>query len=486
MVMGRETNEINSDDSDDDDTSCTPPLITSSGIEAGKCNWSTLDSMIMRFRLRRAVTTTAFAVYLMFFLIYIYFTVNRESSSQLENNGEVKMAKIIEEETYVLPLSNSSDLSTIINTVNHEAKIRNYRKFKNISTYRAVIIVQVHNREIYLKELIKSLEKARYISQTLLIFSHDIYDDDINMLIQNIKFCRVLQIFYPWSMQIHQNAFPGPEENDCPRDISKKRAFEIDCQNAAYPDLYGHYREAEITQTKHHWWWKINKVMNGLAVTRNYNGPFVFLEEDHYVAEDFLYMLHLMKEVKNESCPSCNILTLGNYAKITIPQNQAHIAEYAPWVSSKHNMGMAITRTTWNKIKECSKEFCYHDDYNWDWTLQHVNVKCIPKEERLLAMILKFPRVFHIGECGIHHKGKDCAHSAALEKMYKVLNAAQKYLFPRYLKLFSSATNTWHYRDPKANGGWGDTRDHELCMHFTMISDENLPIDQDGNNVKKS
>jgi len=50
------------------------------------------------------------------------------------------------------------------------------------------------------------------------------------------------------------------------------RAKEMLCNNALYPDLYGHYREAKFTQTKHHWWWKANRVFNQLEVTRNHTG----------------------------------------------------------------------------------------------------------------------------------------------------------------------------------------------------------------------
>ena len=82
------------------------------------------------------------------------------------------------------------------------------------------------------------------------------------------------------------------------------------------------------------------------------------------------------------------------------------------WVSSKHNMGMAFTRTEWNKIVGCSSSFCQvplhtfrflyqcsrfqYDDYNWDWSLQHVSVNCM--KEKLQVMMVKGPRVFHIGE----------------------------------------------------------------------------------------
>ena len=38
--------------------------------------------------------------------------------------------------------------------------------------------------------------------------------------------------------------------------------------------------------------------MNQLTVTKNHSGPFIFLEEDHFVAPDLLYMTHLMQDYK--------------------------------------------------------------------------------------------------------------------------------------------------------------------------------------------
>lgn len=77
-----------------------------------------------------------------------------------------------------------------------------------------------------LKELsyfIDSLTKVKHISDVLLIFSHDVYDEQINNLVQAINFCKVLQIFYPYSIQTHPFEFPGTDANDCPTKISKER-----------------------------------------------------------------------------------------------------------------------------------------------------------------------------------------------------------------------------------------------------------------------
>lgn len=45
------------------------------------------------------------------------------------------------------------------------------------------------------------------------------------------------------------------------------------------------------------------------------SGMVVFLEEDHYVAEDFIHVLNLLRSTADKSCPHCEILCLGTYLK---------------------------------------------------------------------------------------------------------------------------------------------------------------------------
>lgn len=54
--------------------------------------------------------------------------------------------------------------------------------------------------------------------------------------------------------------------------LNINRALRSNCNNALYPDLYGHYREATFTQTKHHWFWKANTVFDDLDITRHHSG----------------------------------------------------------------------------------------------------------------------------------------------------------------------------------------------------------------------
>ncbi|KAG8238734.1 hypothetical protein J437_LFUL018519 [Ladona fulva] len=275
------------------------------------------------------------------------------------------------------------------------------------------------------------------------------------------------------------------------------RALIKGCNNAPYPDLYGHYREAKFTQTKHHWWWKANRVFDQLEVTRNHTGLVLFLEEDHYVTEDFIHVLRLMERTRKASCEQCNILSLGTYLKTYNYYGDAKRAEVTPWVSSKHNMGMAFDRSTWAEIRRCAEFFCTYDDYNWDWSLQHISqppqqgVKqngagggCLGPSHRLIAMVMKGPRVFHIGEwaldvSGVHHKKNNCEPTAVIQKVQQVVKQASKHFFPSHLTLIftggasgggnNNAKNGKQQKPRKGNGGWGDRRDHQLCINMTRV-----------------
>ncbi|XP_037955798.1 alpha-1,6-mannosyl-glycoprotein 2-beta-N-acetylglucosaminyltransferase isoform X4 [Teleopsis dalmanni] len=345
--------------------------------------------------------------------------------------------------------------------------VLNEEAFGPLQNDSVIIVIQVHTRITYLRHLIVSLAQARDISKTLLIFSHDYYDEDINDLVQTIDFCKVLQIFYPHSIQTHPHEFPGTDPEDCPSSMKKEQALIKRCKNALSPDLYGHYREAKLTQIKHHWWWKANRVFNQLEVTRYHTGLVLFLEEDHYVAEDFLYLLEMMQKRTTDMCPQCNILSLGTYLKTFNYYTYNSKVEIMPWISNKHNMGFAFNRSTWTNIRRCAKLFCSFDDYNWDWSLQHVSQQCLQK--KLHAMIVKGPRVFHIGECGVHHKKKNCEANQVISKVQQVLRIARKsgQMFPRSLTL-TVASLVKKTKLRKGNGGWGDKRDHELCLNMSL------------------
>ena len=64
-----------------------------------------------------------------------------------------------------------------------------------------------------------------------------------------------------------------------------------------------------MTAIKHHWWWKINKVFDGLKLTANFNGTVFFLEEDHYISPDAVVVARDLVQLRRRSArePPCCI-----------------------------------------------------------------------------------------------------------------------------------------------------------------------------------
>ncbi|CAH2987853.1 unnamed protein product [Chilo suppressalis] len=408
---------------------------------------------------------------------------------------------------------NISDIMRAINRYNDAQTIYNEDIFGPVQNDTIIIAIQVHTRLTYLRHLIVSLAQARDIDRTLLIFSHDYYEEEINNLVRSIDFTKVMQIFYPYSIQTHPHEYPGTDPNDCPRDAKFEQAVKLKCNNALHPDLHGHYREAKYTQTKHHWWWKANRIFNQLQCTIGHTGLVVFLEEDHYVAEDFIHMLYLLRNMADKSCPQCEILSLGTYLKtyqyhhnsdkrkkqLTLNYIQQVKAaneerrrrmqetqswnfqvypnlysntqkvEITPWHSSMHNMGFAFNRTVWNYIMELEDQFCAYDDYNWDYSLLHLSQNR-PGREKFKVILCKGPRVFHIGECGIHHKKSNCNASTVISKVQQLLKNAKPYMYPSKVTAIVTTGGAKHNKKlTKGNGGWGDIRDQDLCSNMTKI-----------------
>lgn len=346
-----------------------------------------------------------------------------------------------------------------VSFLNENFDILNTAKFGPLSNVKTILVIQVHDRPVYLQYLIESMRNTRGIEDTLLVFSHDINVGINNELIRNITFARVYQIFYPYNLQLFPSIFPGQSPSDCPEKMKRDKAQEMNCTNWSYPDKYGNYRVAQLTQIKHHWWWKMNFVFDGIVEKFGMNDPWILLlEEDHMLAPDALHVLDIIVTNRPNYCATCEIISLGFYLKSTNKYGQdiAHLGVH-PWYSSKHNMGMALQKSTWQKIKGCSEMFCKWDDYNWDWSLMQVSAKCLP--QRFRVIFTKSPRVIHIGDCGVHtHR---CEAHKALQSTQELFRQHKDLLFPSSLAVTDTSRRS--LKPSKENGGWGDVRDRQLC-----------------------
>ncbi|KAJ8269971.1 hypothetical protein GJAV_G00108830 [Gymnothorax javanicus] len=352
----------------------------------------------------------------------------------------------------------------IVFQLNFDQTVRNEDKLRKRAKDDLVVVVQVHNRLENLKLLIESLRRARGIESVLLIFSHEYWSPEINGVIAAIDFCPVLQIFFPFSIQLYPREFPGNDPRDCPRNIPKEDALKLGCNNALYPDSFGHYREAEFSQTKHHWWWKLNFVWEKVKVLKGYDGLVLLIEDDHFLSPDFYYLLKKMSTLKREYCPDCDVLSLGAYGHIS-SATKANKVEVKAWMSAEHKMGMALSRQTYRNLVQCADTFCTYDDYNWDWSIQHLTVACLPSFWKV--MVSEAPRIFHTGECGVYY-GKACIQSGQKTVIDRLLQNSGNQLFPKSLLLTKRLPAVGVSPQVK-NGGWGDIRDHELCKSYRKL-----------------
>ncbi|CAL4146366.1 unnamed protein product, partial [Meganyctiphanes norvegica] len=369
----------------------------------------------------------------------------------------------VDESEIALTEAQIANITMLIQQINNEQLIYNLNKYGPITNDTIVFIIQVHNRLVNLKYLVESLAAAQGINSSLVVFSHDLWNPEINKFIKNITAFRHMQMFFPFSIQLNPRTFPGRDPRDCRWDIHRDR--NLQCLNREWPDSYGHFREAAFTQIKHHWWWKIYRLFEEVRVVRkgSWLGKVVFLEEDHIVAPDILHVLKLMNQQRSHICATCNIYTLGNYNKLT-PASYQNIVEKGDWWVTKHNLGFVLDYKVWQGIKACGIQFCEYDDYNWDWTLSSLIHTCI--KPKLSMLHIKFARVMHVGSCGTHIRKSNCdigKEVAAVKQRYKT---GQQWLFPKTLKMQGAYHNS--QKPKKGNGGWGDFRDRLLCRAMSI------------------
>ena len=125
------------------------------------------------------------------------------------------------------------------------------------------------------------------------------------------------------------------------------------------------------------------------------------------------------------------------------------------------NIGYAFNRTVWRKIHSKAREFCAFDDYNWDITMWAVVYPSFGTP----VYSLRGPRrsATHFGKCGLHqgtNKGIPCfdngQETLEIQETDKVLNIKPEW-------------EVYRYEHQGGWGGWGDDRDHRLCLDFASM-----------------
>ncbi|XP_028773418.1 alpha-1,6-mannosyl-glycoprotein 2-beta-N-acetylglucosaminyltransferase-like [Neltuma alba] len=350
------------------------------------------------------------------------------------------------------------------NDLSLELQKRNQLPPKNLDLYptlandHIIIVLYVHNRSQYLQIVVDSLSKVEGINETLLIVSHDGYFENMNRIIDGIRFCQVKQIYAPYSPHLFSNGFPGVSPSDCK---DKDDASEKHC--IGNPDQYGNHRSPKIVSLKHHWWWMMNTVWDGLKETRKHSGHILFIEEDHFIFPNAYRNLQMLISLKSEKCSDC-------YAANLAPSDVNSRGE--GWESliaeRMGNVGYSFNRTVWRKIHMKAREFCFFDDYNWDITMWATVYPSFGSP----VYTLRGPRTsaVHFGKCGLHQgqgENKVCIDSGMvniqIEEQDKVPNIGSDWEVRVYKNQpgYNAGFKGW--------GGWGDNRDRHLCLNFAHM-----------------
>lgn len=335
---------------------------------------------------------------------------------------------------------------------------RNVDLFPNLAKDHIVIVLYVHNRPQYLKVVVESLSSVVGIKETLLIVSHDGYFEEMNKIVDGIKFCQVKQIYAPYSPHLFSDGFPGVSSNDCK---DKDNATEKHCTGT--PDQYGNHRSSKIVSLKHHWWWMMNTVWDGLEETRGHTGHILFIEEDHFILPNAYRNLQILTELKPKKCPDC-------YAANLAPSDVNSRGEGGSILIAERmgNVGYTFNRTVWRKIHRKARKFCFFDDYNWDITMWATVYPSFGAP----VYTVRGPRTsaIHFGKCGLHRGQGDsgaCIDNGVVgirvEDSDKVANIKSEW----NVRVFK------HQQGYKAGfrgwGGWGDDRDRRLCLAFAQM-----------------
>ncbi|KAJ8748613.1 hypothetical protein K2173_007603 [Erythroxylum novogranatense] len=389
-------------------------------------------------------------------LLIVLLETNSVSMSQYSNDG-LSFSYNYSRVGVKLNIPRRSELSVRLERLN-QLPPRNKDLYPNLAKNHITIVLYVHNRPQYLKVVVESLSKVVGINETLLVVSHDGHFEEMNRIVQSIKFCRVKQIFAPYSPHVFPDSFPGVSPDDC-----KHKADPVKKHCEGNPDQYGNYRLPKIVSLKHHWWWMMNTVWDGLEETKGHEGHILFIEEDHFIFPNAYRNLQRLSKLKLQKCPNCYAANLAPSDVNSRGENWGSLI-----AERMGNVGYSFNRTVWRKIHRKAREFCFFDDYNWDITMWATVYPSFGGP--VYTLRASRTSAVHFGKCGLHQGNGEksaCIDNGvvniAVEEKDKVTNIDPKWDVHTYEHQpgYKAGFKGW--------GGWGDERDRQLCLQFAEM-----------------
>lgn len=207
----------------------------------------------------------------------------------------------------------------------------------------------------------------------------------------------------------------------------------------------------------------MNTVWDGLKETRGHSGHILFIEEDHFIFPNAYRNLQILTELKPYKCPDC-------YAANLAPWDVNSRGEQWDGLIAERmgNVGYSFNQTIWRKIHRKAREFCFFDEYNWDITMWATVYPSFGGS----VYSLRGPRTsaVHFGKCGLHQgqaENKACIDNGMVkvdvQEIDRIANIKSQW------QVQVSNIQAGYKAGFKGWGGWGDERDHKLCLNFARM-----------------
>lgn len=419
-------------------------------------------------------------VFVFIFIIHLYRVKSSGREEVFKYIASTDMEHLFRTSNVTTRKINKSEIESFIEANNRKETILNYEMYGPIKKNTVVLVVFVRETSLALRFMLLSLSQVKGIQDVLLIFSHLYYDDQANALIKTIDFCRVLQIYYPYSLQLHPDSFPGFTSGDCPYYVNLKLAEFMNCTGVQSYDIHGRYRNPHLSEKKHYWWWTANQVFENLTCTDGHDGTFIFIDDYYFLIEDLIYMTVFMKNL-SAKITRCDFLSLASTHLVTRDKHDA--VEVTTWDPVKHSGVLAFDLSVWNNIVSHYNHFCSIDDNSWAQSLSYVSMN---RREGGMYRVMStvFPRAIKLASCVSFDKLMDCTNDNLLsvDQILKLQNQIRTALFPPNLEIsieIELADEYMSFDYVESNGGWNDPRDHDLCKNITVNKIKKEIMDMD-------
>lgn len=435
---------------------------------------------IKRKRIRSSITILKYILcILIIILVIVLYKVNLDYNYEKIKSKFYKSAmKFLEfeEQKYENTLQIDA-IKKIITRCNQEEKILNRKMFGRMNPEFPVIVIFVDKYKANFKYLLASLQHVVGIANVLIIFSHSRFDENVNSLIKAIDFARVIQIYYPYSLQVHPDKFPGYQKGDCTPDMAMDTAKYIRCRGAKSPDIHGRYRDPVLSQMKHFWWWTMNHVFEKLSHTKNHKGIFIFLEDDLFLMHDFIYMMAQMKHISSYIF-QCNFISLQTSEAVDFYDTKTYSANIRTWDPKQHSGMLAFDSRLWDSISAHYYLFCEFDDYSWSRTLFYLSLNR-KDGNRFKVITSTIPRAYKTS--GRYDQFQEYT---ILNTVYEVLEMQTRNygsFFPKQIEVFLEIELEYddfvNFDYVDNNGRWSDPRDKMLCVNMTENKVKKIILD---------